>query len=155
VVPAQATPPGMQGQELLHHMFAQWQISFKTSAEHFYNPNVYLDLATKPFNLGILKHMTAPDLSKRAIMQGCARNGATLNLAARKLNQTGYVQRHCGIINTEDKVRKLRNALQLSQSMATILNDRTEAAQKKIEKQLEYHTLATAALIKLQTKNGE
>jgi hypothetical protein len=98
--------------------------------------------------------MTAPDLSKCAIMQDCAANGATLNLLARKLNQTGYVQRRSALINTEDKARKLRNALWLSQSMATILNEEsTEAAQKKIEKQLEYRALAPAAWSRLQTKN--
>jgi hypothetical protein len=88
-------------------------------------------------------------------MQDCAGNGATLDLAVRKLNQTGYVQRHCGLINTEDKVRNLRNALQLSQSMAKISNEQsTEAAQNKIEKHLEYRALALAALSKIQTKNG-
>jgi hypothetical protein len=100
--------------------------------------------------------MTAPALSKRAIMQDCAGNGSTLNLTARKLNQTGYAQLQCGLFNTEDKVRKLRKALQLSQSIATISNEQiTEEAQKKIENQLEYCALAPVALSRLQTKNGE
>jgi hypothetical protein len=116
----QLKTPGMQGQELLDNMFAQQQISFKTSEEQLYTSNAYLDLTIKPCNIDILKHMKPPDLSKRTIMQDCAGNGATLNLAARKLNQTGYVQRHCGLVNTEDKVRKMRNALHLSQSMAKI-----------------------------------
>jgi hypothetical protein len=85
-------------------------------------PNSYLDITIKPSNIEVLEYMTAPDLSKRAIMKDCAGNGAELNLAARKLNQTGYVQRHCGLVNTEVKVRKLKNALQLSQSMATLMN---------------------------------
>jgi hypothetical protein len=118
----QLKSPGMQGRELLDHMFAQGQISFKTSEEQLYTPNAYLDLSIKPGNVDIIKHMMAPDLSKSAIMQDCAGDRATLNLSARKLNQTGYVQRHYGLVNTEDKVRKLRNALQLSQSMTTIVN---------------------------------
>jgi hypothetical protein len=53
-------------------------------------------------------------------------------------------------------VRKLRNALQLSQSMVTLSNEHsTEAAQKKIEKQLEYRALAPMALSRLEKKNGE
>jgi hypothetical protein len=89
-------------------------------------------------------------------MKDCAWNGATLNLAARKLNQTGYVQRHCGLVNTEVKVRKLKNALQISQSMATITNGQcSDRAQQRVEKQLEYRTLAPVALEKLKGKNGE
>jgi hypothetical protein len=83
-------------------------------------------------------------------------NGATLNLSVRKLNHTGYIQRRCGLIDTEGKARKLRNVLQLSQSIATIYNEQsTEAAQKKIEKQLEYRALAPVALSRLQTNNDE
>jgi hypothetical protein len=100
--------------------------------------------------------MTAPDLSKRAIMKDCAGNGATLNLAARKLNQTGHMQHHCGLVNTEVKVRKLKNALQISQSIAKITNGQSsDRAQQRVEKQLEYRTLAPVALKKLKGNNGE
>jgi hypothetical protein len=123
---------------------------------HLYMPNSYLDIKIKPSNIEVLKYMNAPDLSKRAIMKDCAGNGATLNLTARKLNQTGYVQRHCGLVNTEVKVRKLKNALQLSQYMATITNGQcSERAQQRVEKQIEYCTLAPVALEKLKGKNGE
>jgi hypothetical protein len=53
-------------------------------------------------------------------------------------------------------VSKLKHALQLSQSMATISNEQSfEAGQNNIEKQLEYRALAPAALSRMQTKNGE
>jgi hypothetical protein len=71
----QLKPPIMQAQELLDHMFAQRQISFKTSEEQLYTPNTYVDLSTKPCKVDILKHTTAPGLSKRAIMQDCAGTG--------------------------------------------------------------------------------
>jgi hypothetical protein len=146
----------MKGQTLLDHMFSQRQMSFKTRKTHLYMPNSYMDIAIKPSNIEVLKYMTAPYLSRRAIMKYCAGNGATLNLAARKLNQTGYMQRHCGLVNTEVKVRKLKNALQLSQSMATITNGQcSERAQQRVENQLEYRTLAPVALEKLKGKNGE
>jgi hypothetical protein len=119
-------------------------------------PNSYLDIAIKPSNIEVLRYMTAPDLSKRAIMKDYAGNGATLNLSARKLNQNGCVQRHCGLVNTDMKVSKLKNALQLSQSTATITNGQcSESAQQRVEKQLEYRTLAPVALEKLKGKNGE
>jgi hypothetical protein len=147
----QLNPPGMKGQKLLDHMCFQRQLSFKTKETHLDMPNSYLDIAIKPSNFEVLKYMTVPDLSKRAIMKDCAGNGATLNLAVRKLNQTGYVQRHCGLVNTEVKVRKLKNALQLSQSMATITNGQcSERSQQRVEKQLEYRTLAPVALEKLK-----
>jgi hypothetical protein len=119
-------------------------------------PNSYLDIAIKPSNIEVLKYMTAPDLSKRAIMKDCAGNGATLNLATRKLNQIVYVQHHCGLVNTEVKVRKLKNALHLSQPMATITNGKcSERSQQRVEKQLDYRTLAPVLLEKLKGKNGE
>jgi hypothetical protein len=116
-------PPGMKGQTLLDHMLDPRQISFKTQEKELYAPNAHLDIAMKPCNVKILKHMTSPDLSKRSVMQDCAVKRATLNLATRKLNQTGHVQHQCGLVNMEDKVPKLNNALQLSQSMATISNE--------------------------------
>jgi hypothetical protein len=145
-----AVADASDGLKWLDHMFAQEKISFKTPEEQLYTPNAYIDLTIKPCNVDILKNMTSPDLSKRTIMHDCAGNVATLILAARKLNQTGYVQRHCGLINTKDKVRKLRKVFQLSSNAQS-----TDAAQKKIEKQLEYRALAPAALIRLQTNNGE
>jgi hypothetical protein len=99
--------------------------------------NKGLDIAIKPSNIDVLKYMTAPDLSKRATMKDCAGNGATLNLTARKLNQTGYVHRHCGLVSTEVKVRKLKNALQLSQSMATIKNGQCS---ERDQQRVEYHS---------------
>jgi hypothetical protein len=75
----QLQPTGMKGQTLLDHiMFAHCQISFKTQEKELYAPKDYLNLAMKPCNVTILKHMTAPDhLSKRSAMQDCAGNGAT------------------------------------------------------------------------------
>jgi hypothetical protein len=71
------------------------------------------------------------------------------------MNQTGYVQRHCGLVNTEDKVLKLKNALQLSQSMATISNEQSnDAARKNIELEDMYCVLAPSALTKLAARNG-
>jgi hypothetical protein len=152
----QLKSPGMKGHKLLYHMFFQRQLSFKTKETYLYMPNSYLDIAIKPSNIEVLKYMTAPYLSKRSIMKDCDGNGATLNLAARKLNQTGYMQRHCGLVNTDVKVRKLKKALQLSQSMATITNGQcSERAQQRVEKQLENRTLAPVALEKLKGKNGE
>jgi hypothetical protein len=54
---------GMKGQTLLDHMSAWRQISLKTQENERYAPNDYLDLAMKPCNVTILKHMTASDLA--------------------------------------------------------------------------------------------
>jgi hypothetical protein len=56
-------------------------------------------------------------------MRDCASNGAQMNLVAGKLNQSGYMQYHCRRVNMEVKVKTLKNALQLSQSMATITKE--------------------------------
>jgi hypothetical protein len=73
----QLKPPGMKVHKLLDHMFFQRQLSFKTKETHLYIPNSYLDIAIRPSNIEVLKYMTAPDLSKQAIMKDCARNGET------------------------------------------------------------------------------
>jgi hypothetical protein len=63
-------PPDLKSQTLLdHNMFAQRQISFKTQEKEIYALNDYLDLAMKPYNVTILKHMTSPDLSKRSVVK--------------------------------------------------------------------------------------
>jgi hypothetical protein len=147
VVSAQAARH--EGPETIRpHVFSTTtELQNKGDSTHLYMPNSYLDIAIKPSNIEALKYMTAPDLSKRAIMKDCAGNGATLNLSARKLNQTGYLQPRCGLVNTEVKVIKLKNALKLPQSMATATNGRcSEIAQQRVEKQLKYRTLAPVAL---------
>jgi hypothetical protein len=141
---------GMYATVLDHNMSAQYQISFKTQKKEMYAPNGYLDLAMKPCSVTILKHMRAPDLSKRSVMQDCTGNGSMLNLTVRKLNQTGYVQRHCGLVNTED-----RDALQLSQSVADISNEKSGyAAENNIELQAMYRALSPSTLTNLAAING-
>jgi hypothetical protein len=77
------------------------------------------------------------ELSKRSIIRDCAENGAHLNMVARKLNQTGYIRRHCDLVNTEAKVKKVKNALQLTQQMDVITKEHEdEAAQKKYAVQI-------------------
>jgi hypothetical protein len=108
------------GKYLLEHMFMKHQLCYKTKVKDLYAPNVYLDVAMLPGKMEILWFKTASDLTKRSIMGDCDGNGDTMNLVARKLNQTGYIQRHCGLVNTEEKVRKLQNQLQLSDSIASM-----------------------------------
>jgi hypothetical protein len=65
------------------------QICYKTRVKALYAPNAYLDVAMLPGNLEILQFKVTPDPTKRSIMGDCAGPGATMNLAARKLNHTG------------------------------------------------------------------
>jgi hypothetical protein len=75
-------------------------------------------------------------------------------LAAQKSSHEGYIQRHCGLVNTEAKVKKLKKVLLLSESMVEIAKEH-EAAQKKIRQHITYHTMAPAAVSKLETTNGD
>jgi hypothetical protein len=93
-----------------------------------------------PGNFKILQFRTAPDLAKRSIMGDCAGNGTTMKVAARKLNQTGYSQWHCGLVNTEEKVRKLHG---------------NEAAQKRINVQSTYSEVAPVVIQKVRANNGD
>jgi hypothetical protein len=88
-------------------------------------------------------------------MRDCARNVVQLNKATRKLDQSGYIQRQCGIVNTELKVKKLKNSLQLSQSMVTTEKDHdNEAAQKRVDIQSTYRSLAPAEVCKLESEGS-
>jgi hypothetical protein len=79
-----------------------------------------------------------------------------MNLAARKLNQTGYIQRHCFLVNNEEKVRKLHNQLQLSDTIATINKEPgNEADQKRIKVQSTYSEVVPVAIRKLKANNGD
>jgi hypothetical protein len=86
---------------MLDYMFAKRQIYYKTNKKSRYMPNEYGNVAMKPFNLKVFQFLTKPDLSKRSIMRDCAEYGAQLKMVTRKLNQTGYIQHHCGLVNTE------------------------------------------------------
>jgi hypothetical protein len=66
------------------------------------------------------------------------------------------MQHNCELVNTELRIRKLKNALQLSQSMAAITNGQcSERSQQRVERKLEYRTLAPVALENLKGKNYE
>jgi hypothetical protein len=79
-----------------------------------------------------------------------------MNLDARKLNQTGYIQRHYGLVNTEEKVRKLQNQLPLRDSIVIINKEHdNEASQKIIKVQLTYTEVSPVAIRKLKAKNGD
>jgi hypothetical protein len=79
-----------------------------------------------------------------------------MNLAARKLNQTGYIPCGCGLVNTEEKVHNLQNQLQLSNSITSINKEHgNEAAQKIIKVQYTYREVAPVAIRKLKANNGD
>jgi hypothetical protein len=132
------------------------QMCYKTRAKDLYAPNAYLDVAMLPGNLEIRQFKTAPDLKKRSIMGKCAGNGATMNLAACKFKQNVYIQHHCGIVNTEEKVRKLHNQLQISDLITTINKEHdNEAAQEWIKVHLTYNEVSPVFIRKLKEKNGD
>jgi hypothetical protein len=152
----QLTPEGVIGQDFLEHMFLKHQMCYKTKATDLYAPNAYLDVAMLPGNLEILQFKTAPDLTRRSIVGDCADNGATMNLAARKLNNTGDIQHHCGLENTEEKVRKLQNQLQLSDSIVAIIKEHdNEASQKRIKVQSMHSEVVPVAIQRLKANNGD
>jgi hypothetical protein len=83
-----------------------------------------------------------------------AGNGTNMNLSDCKLHQTGYIQRHCGLVNNQEKVRKLQIQLQLSDSIAIINKEHdNEAPQKRIKVQSTYNEVAPVAIRKLKAKN--
>jgi hypothetical protein len=81
-------------------------------------PHVYL--TTIVLQNRHLKFTYRPELTTYSIMRDCARNWTQLNTMKRKLNKSGNLQQYCGLINRESKLKKLKNSLQLTQSMTMV-----------------------------------
>jgi hypothetical protein len=76
-------------------------------------------------------------------------------MAARKLDQLGYVKAHSGVANDSAQLEKLTNQLQLANSLAAIeRSDTATAKKKKTESFAKRIAMAPMAVVKLAEKDG-
>jgi hypothetical protein len=105
-----------------------------------------------------LKHIqpTAYDLCRGAIIKGYIGNNAAHMSTRRKMNSVGYVAGHCGVVNSEENMQRMREKLTMADSVAEI--SRLEAEDKELEKREKnkvHNEKAPAAAAKLEEKGCE
>ncbi len=72
---------------------------------------------------------TQQDLTVRSILRDPGGSGATKKLAQRKRNNSGAITRHCGLQNQPERIKKLKDALDLTASLAEIPRGQTRKRQ--------------------------
>jgi hypothetical protein len=144
-------PPGLKGKELFAHMVAVRLINTKATS-----PSEYLDVVVSTSNRTVLKDAAEASMSKRNIMKDAGGANATMKLAARKLDQMGYIKLHSGIVNTPKMLAKMTNQMQMSKLLAEIRTIETTAT---VDKKKIYTDslilLAPSAKIKLASNSGD
>ena len=75
-------------------------------------------------------------------------------MAERKLTNIGTVVGHCGVVNSDENLRKLRDSLEFAKSFAKIKRvQETEKKQKGENAQKDFEKNAPAAVRKLEKKD--
>ena len=96
------------------------------------------------------------DLLIGAIIKDAGGEGATKKLAKRKLNNTGAITNHCGVQNNPARLKKLKDALELTSSLAEISAlSKANKDKDKRKTDTELMDSAPAALQKLNRLNGD
>jgi hypothetical protein len=118
-------------------------------------PSPHFDVSISSPQRDMLKP-TSLELSKRDIMEYAGGHGVAIKMAARKLDQLGYVKAHSGVANGSARLEKLTNQLQLANSLAAAKrSDTATAKKKKTESFAERNAMApTMAVVKLAEKDG-
>ena len=96
------------------------------------------------------------DYAMHEIAKHAHGEGAKQAMAKRKLDNLGYIRGECGLANDSERIQRLKNQLDLTESLAAISKERddTRAANASLEtaKLIE---VAPAALKKLKEKGGD
>ena len=123
-------PPGVSGKDLLDHMTNFRRRDTTASDTEKLEPSAYLDVVMTA-DQQMLMNPKPHDLTVRAILRDAGGVGASLKLAKRKLDATGFVKAHCGRINGPVRMKRVSDALHLADSIAEIsranASDRNEA----------------------------
>jgi hypothetical protein len=118
-------------------------------------PSAYLGVEVSKDQVEILTP-SDKDLSIGAIIKDAGGEGATKKLAKRKLNNTGAITNHCGVQNNPARFKKLKDALELTSSLAEISAlSKANKDKDKRKTDTELMDSAPAALQKFNRLNGD
>lgn len=126
----QLKPSGLTGLSLLDHLALHARRRTKDKDDKL-RPSPYLDVEMTKTQAQILDPKPA-DLTARALLIDAGGNGATLNLAKRKLDATGNFRSITWLANAPERMARLQAKALLASSMSEIA--RMDAALKKKKK---------------------
>ena len=100
-------------------------------------PSKHLDLEISNSNCHILATTASMLIKnaevKRSILKDAGGDGPTQKLATRKLNAIGIIKAHCGIVNDDATLAKMKRQLELAKSISEINVAEKKQAEKKRE----------------------
>jgi hypothetical protein len=144
----QLKPDGLKGNALFDHM-----VRFRATHGDALAPS-YIDNLSAD-HMAII-NPTQEDLTVRSILRDAVGSGATKKLAQRKLNNSGAITSHCGLQNKPERIKKLKDALELTASLAEIsARAKQEKAKIKAKETSGLLQSADAALQKFRNKNSD
>ena len=116
-------------------------------------PSPYLDVHLYDDSLRAIKP-TKQDFLRGNAMSHAHGIRAQRKMAERKLTNIGTVVGHCGVVNSDENLRKLRDSLEFAKSFAEIKRvQETEKKQKGENAQKDFEKNAPAAVRKLEKKD--
>ena len=136
----------LRGNELFDHMISLRNRKVKPE----YAGNNWLDLAIGDRQFECISP-SERDLRYGQIMKDATGEGVTKKIAKRKLNNLGFAHGHCCIVNSDENMKRMKQDLQLADSIAEIKRLETfNASQKKEELQESTRLKAPAAVKKFE-----
>ena len=144
-------PPGLTGINVFFNMVQKQLIDPKSQDNPISNLAIDLD----KYQLGMMTS-TSLQLNKREIMQYASGMGASMKMAAQKLDQFGYIKSYSGLANDQARLAKLANQLMLVKLVASIVEEeKKQAHRKKTAATTELVSLTPEAKRKLANKIGD
>lgn len=118
-------------------------------------PSAYLDVECSQVQKRLL-NPTPVDYAMHEVMSHVHGEGAKQSMAKRKLDALGNIRGDCGLANDPERLQRLRNQLQLADSLAEISKATTEEkATKASQATAELIEKAPAATAKLKKAKGD
>ena len=144
----QLKPDGLKGNALFDHM-----VRFRARHGDALAPSYIDNLSAE--QMAII-NPTQEDLTVCSILRDAGGSGATKKLAQRKLNNSGAITSHCGLQNQPERIKKLKDALRLTASLAEIsAGAKQEKAKIKAKETSGLLQSADAALQRFRNKNSD
>ena len=110
----QLKPQGLHGKDLFNHM-----LEYRAQHLGAVQPSKHLGInMSKSQRSAIMP--SREDLAANVIMRDTQGLGAQLKISKRKLDNLGFIKSHSGIQNSEERIKRLKSQLKLSETLAEI-----------------------------------
>ena len=125
-------PPGLKGHQLFNHQVIRRELMFKT-----HTPSKYIHVEVTKDNEKVLGHTRTLLLgeqlpAKRIIFSDSYGTNAKHKLSKRKLDSWGSIKSHCSLANSQKKLARYKNMLEMADFIAEI--EKGNAKKKKKRK---------------------